>query len=278
LEATKPPHPHSGQNRCVKCSYSFVKYLLLHQTAREFQIWNWREQTVAFIFTIIVFVVLGPFETYSLPILQRLAFWFLCLLAGWTFVIAALTLVLRHPKLDDWSGLSRMVLAICIAIAPTAFAVWNIEELLRPLRQHHSLLRFFINIAFVCSLIGGALFLRVRSRLGTSANRELDNAPSFLDRLPVKLGTKVISLTMQDHYVEVTTASGSDLVLVRFCDAIDELRSVRGVQIHRSHWIAADAFKRLKRDNGKLVVELTDGRLLPVSRTYAPSVRTFFQT
>lgn len=253
-----------------------MKYRLLHYPVREFQIWNLKEQALAFILTLVAFVILGPFETYALPFAHRITFWFVSLLAGWSFVIGAMTLVMRHPALDDWPGTYRMALAICIAVVPTSYAVWNIEELLRPERESTSLLLILLNVAFVCSLIGWVMYLRVRSRLGTINSPQKVGQSSFLDRLPIELGTNIVSLTTRDHYVEVTTNKGSDLILMRFSDAIDELLPIRGIQIHRSHWIAAQGFRKLKREKGKLVAELTDGRTLPVSRTYAESARAFF--
>ena len=79
---------------------------------------------------------------------------------------------------------------------------------------------------------------------------------------------------MQDHYVEVTTTKGTELILIRFQYAIKEMGAIAGTQIHRSHWVTLNGMRRLKRQNGKLFVELVDGRTLPVSRTYAQTVRT----
>lgn len=78
---------------------------------------------------------------------------------------------------------------------------------------------------------------------------------------------------MQDHYVEVTTAKGTDLILMRRADAIGELDALDGVQIHRSHWVVKSAMRGTTRQDGRLMLELIDGRILPVSRTYVATVR-----
>jgi DNA-binding LytR/AlgR family response regulator len=96
---------------------------------------------------------------------------------------------------------------------------------------------------------------------------------AFLARLSVETGRDLISLTMQDHYIEVRTRTGSTLLLMRLSDAIRELEGVAGMQIHRSHWVARGAVARLIRDDGRMQVELVDGRRLPVSRSFAPDVR-----
>ena len=44
---------------------------------------------------------------------------------------------------------------------------------------------------------------------------------------------------MEDHYVRVFTDAGESLILLRLSDAMAEVRDVPGLQIHRSHWVAA---------------------------------------
>jgi DNA-binding LytR/AlgR family response regulator len=78
---------------------------------------------------------------------------------------------------------------------------------------------------------------------------------------------------MQDHYVEVTTSRGSAMVLIRFSDAVGELAGYPGAQVHRSHWVASGQAKRLLRDKDRRMIELVDGRRLPVSRPYLDDAR-----
>jgi len=90
--------------------------------------------------------------------------------------------------------------------------------------------------------------------------------------LPEKRGT-VLYMSMQDHYVEVVTDKGSELGLMRFSDAMEELDGADGLQIHRSHWVSREAIAGWRREKGKLVLEMPDGAELPVSRSYAKAVR-----
>ncbi len=221
---------------------------------------------------VLVLTLLGPFETYSMPMALRMLFWLLCLASGWGLMIAALTLVLRHPGIDDWSGPLRVGLAVVIAVAPITLAVSAIEDWLRPRRDEFGLVWFFLNTTLVCGLITGAMYFRVRDRLGRIDAKGGSPTP-FFQRLPLELGKELISFTMQDHYVEVTTTKGKTLVLITLGDALAELGDYAGTQVHRSHWVAASAYQGLERNNGKLFVRLSDGRRLPVSRTYAASAR-----
>ena len=249
-----------------------MNYTFLRRTAWELKIWRWREQVTAFGIALAIFSTLGPFGTFNLPLGERLVYWFLALAAGWASMIGALTLVLRHPDLDEWPGVARAALAVVISVVPIAWAVQAIEGWLRPERATISMLHFSFNIVVVCGLIAAVMYVRVNQRIGRMPQTDSSPAP-FLDRLPVELGKELISLSMQDHYVEVTTTKGKTLILMSLVDAMEETGNFGGVRIHRSHWIATEAFRGLVRRNNRLFAKLKDGRELPVSRTYAATVR-----
>ena len=78
---------------------------------------------------------------------------------------------------------------------------------------------------------------------------------------------------MQDHYVEVHTEEGSDLLLLRFRDALRELDGLDGAQVHRSHWVARAAVAGVERRSGRIALRLVNGNRVPVSRSFAPALR-----
>lgn len=245
-----------------------MKYTFVARSRRALEFWHWREQGIGLALTVLAFTVLGPFDTSALPLAPRLAYWLICICAGWLCVWLMLMLILRHPRLDDWPGAARVGLAVSLASIPIGMIVIKVEWVIRGNQLEAASM---LNVLFICALIGGLMYMRVSTRLGVSPPTP---APApFFKRLAFDLGRELISLSMQDHYVEVTTAKGTSLILIRFQDALEELGAYGGVQIHRSHWVALDALRRLKRQDGKLFIELLDGRSLPVSRTYAKSVR-----
>jgi len=95
----------------------------------------------------------------------------------------------------------------------------------------------------------------------------------FFDRLPGKLGTDIISLQAQDHYLKVTTATGREMILMRLADAEKELESAGGLRVHRSWWVAQKHISELKRDGDRQFLEMSNGEEIPVSRSYAKTVR-----
>lgn len=105
--------------------------------------------------------------------------------------------------------------------------------------------------------------IRVSSQHSPAAV-DVDTSP-LLSRIPFELGDDVISLSANQHYLDVHTRKGTALVLYRLSDAVKELGD-RGVQIHRSYWVAYDAIRAIKRDGSALFVILDNGTTLPVSR------------
>lgn len=96
--------------------------------------------------------------------------------------------------------------------------------------------------------------------------------PRLAERLPEEVRGPVCRISGRDHYVDVVTAHGTGSLLMRFSDALAELEGVDGLQVHRSHWVAAGAVAGGTREGGRIFVRLTDGTLVPVSRTYLAAV------
>ena len=95
---------------------------------------------------------------------------------------------------------------------------------------------------------------------------------SFLDRLPAHLGGDVVYLKVSGHYLEVVTTRGSGVILQRLMDAVRELGS-RGMQIHRSYWVAHHHVRYFVRRDRRTLLHLTGDYEVPVSRTFLPEVR-----
>lgn len=87
------------------------------------------------------------------------------------------------------------------------------------------------------------------------------------------LAKPILRAEAQEHYVRLTTATETRMVLYRFNDIVAELSDEVGMQVHRSHWVAFEAMARLVKDDGRLWLELKDGERIPVSRKYAEEVR-----
>ena len=90
--------------------------------------------------------------------------------------------------------------------------------------------------------------------------------------LPDRLGTDLIYIKSEDHYLEVHTTVGSSLVKMRFSEAVAELGE-RGIQVHRSYWVGTSHVTRSVRSGKRTLLRLTGDHKVPVSVTHLPAVR-----
>ncbi|MCA8900786.1 MAG: LytTR family transcriptional regulator [Hyphomonas sp.] len=120
----------------------------------------------------------------------------------------------------------------------------------------------------------GVLIDRAIHKPGNAAQATGLGAARFLDRLPVKYRTSTLwAVSSEDHYLRAHTSLGEELILMRLADALHDLSSAEGAQVHRSWWVAKDGVADTRRDNGKLVLVLKNGKEAPVSRTYQTAAK-----
>jgi DNA-binding LytR/AlgR family response regulator len=86
-------------------------------------------------------------------------------------------------------------------------------------------------------------------------------------------GASIRAVQAEDHYLRIHTGRGSDLILMRLSDALDELEGLEGSQTHRSWWVARDAVREVARGDGRATLTLDGGLTAPVSRRYARALR-----
>jgi len=255
---------------------------------REWFVWRRLRWHLALLAAAILFLgYLGPFGTYlRMPFGERMAYWALAVAGNWSFALACIL-----PAVAWLSG--RLPAIVCVlggslaAAIPGTVLVSVLEFLFSgALPATPGAGELFLAVALVHLVIGlivwGTIELPMR-RAGGAPFSEPPPAewpdgdpgggtaapPPLLERLPVALRGRLLHLQMRDHYVEIHTDRGSELVLMRFGDALKELGSAEGMQVHRSHWIARAAVKRIVRRAGRTAAFLENGAEVPVSRRYA---------
>lgn len=106
-----------------------------------------------------------------------------------------------------------------------------------------------------------------------SAPVNAGSGPSpFFDRLPPELGREMISLRAANHHLHATTARGQARVLMRLADAEAELVHFAGMRVHRSWWVNLAHVVSTDIRAGGLELTLTDGTVVPVSRSQRVAV------
>lgn len=233
--------------------------------------------------------VAGPFGTMDrMPLLPRLAYWLAIALTTFLAGYLAIGLMVHTLLGDVGTRPVRLAIAGFAAGVPVTAIVLTFNHFLfgDPVGSTAEILGFYID----CSLISAALSLlfglvdmrteavdpeqpEVPGETTLSGLAPAAERPAILERLPAHLRGRLLYMSMQDHYVDVHTDRGGALVLMRLADAISEARGTDGLQVHRSHWVARDAVAGTERKDGRLSLRLSDGNLVPVSRTYLSAVR-----
>lgn len=245
---------------------------------------------------VLVFWITGPFGTLAaMGPVKRLAFWLLLHGAAFTIATAAaavadraLAPLLRHK-------LMRMMIGSALAAAPIGGWIVALESgLMGDLATVEEFVRQVAVSLPLCVLFCLLIYLTSSGRGSAQPARDMPHSspatpspppnpavdrpepPALLLRLKPETRGRLLRLSVQDHYTDVVTSRGRELILLRFSDAIKETGATPGLQVHRSHWVADDVVRRLSRGPNRLMLELTDGSEIPVSRTYAADVRARF--
>ncbi len=231
---------------------------------------------MAFGAIVALFVFTGPFGTIDqLGFAERLGFWLTVHFVTWTIALTSVALVSVWHEDNSRIGLVQTVIGCCLATPFIGIAVSAIRTLV--LSEPISITSVFwqmvqaLPVAIIIGIVAYFFFQPAQSPSSDSERRSPD--ARLLLRLPPEKRGELLYMSMQDHYVEIVTARGRELVLLRLADAINEAGSATGIQVHRSHWAAFSAISSIRRDGGKSSLVMSDGTELPVSRTYAKALR-----
>jgi len=221
--------------------------------------------------------VAGPFGTLLyMDVVERALYWGLVttggIVVGYTmYAVALLILGENRPFLFD----PFTALMIACLLGPL---VWFLRSNIQADAPEGLIsLGGVIFNTFVISL--GVLASRrqicrltpvpLRSGLSDAVGTTSLPGPRLLRRLSDDVRAPVLRLSANDHYVEVVTTRGKQVLRLRLSDAINEMEPVEGFCVHRSHWVTRSAIVQVERENAhKLFVLLKNGDRVPVSRTY----------
>ena len=254
-----------------------MNYQIVQLTLRELRsLFADRRLWMAFGVIVALFVFTGPFGTIDrLGFAERLGFWLTVHFVTWSIALSGIAVVSVWNGGTSRIGLLQTVIGCCLATPFIGLAV----GLLRTLFLNDSITTASVlwqmlqalPVAIIIGIVAYFFFQPAQSPASDVAPR--DAQATLMLRLPPAKRGELLYMSMQDHYVEIVTSKGRELVLLRLADAINEAGSKTGIQVHRSHWAAFSAIASSRRDGGKVSVVMSDGTELPVSRTYATALR-----
>lgn len=256
---------------CAERRRMFVKSGALQFALRETRAILTRRMVLGGLALAIVILTLsGPFGTDdTLAPSARAAYWATVVVLTYT----AGVLVNRLFAGNGWGeGAWRIVSVLVTALVATVIVLaLNYVTFDRTPLGMHAGWFLTVEILVVAVLVSAGLYVWTRPAPDTGETSP--RPPALLDRLPLDRRGPLVAISVQDHYVQVITTRGQDLVLMRLVDAIRETGDVPGLQVHRSHWVALDQVRAAKRTGERAVLTMTGGQEIPVSRTYLPAIK-----
>jgi hypothetical protein len=222
----------------------------------------------------LVMGVLGPYRTVDVPPLLRTGYWLLAVIGSGLVGIAIDSVLGPHIR-----GFWLRVAAVALAMTPpvTVF-VYALNALMLDLPRRWWLLPQLGWQVLVVALLLMALRALAWRRVVETRTIVVPPLPEaereFRLRLSAKRrGARLIALEAEDHYVRVHTDAGSELLAMRFAEAVAELALAHGYRLHRSWWAAADAIEAVRWHRGSGEARLAGGVTAPVSRSCAAALR-----
>lgn len=231
----------------------------------------------------------GPFGTFpALPTETRYAFWLGLTVAGVIATVAA-EVVLPVSRIRA-RAFRLAALALVSALPMTFLVAWTIS-LVQPGRFYtpQQLPALFAAVVTVQLLV---VFATATTAPAVDGAGPRDHEPilpeprsepppaafpsALLSKLPPGIGTDIIALETEDHYLRVHTVGGSALILMRMADAVALLDPQLGSQVHRRWWVAQGAVAGMRTEGQKLSLCLIDNTLVPVGRTFSATARARF--
>ena len=208
--------------------------------------------------------VSGPFETLQmLPLIPRTLYWLAVVVLSFFAGSMVDGLIGRiFPLWPLWQQLVLSTVAIgsvvtVILLGLNGVAFGYMPAGLRDFTQHW----------IVVTVISGVV------TVGSALVQPSAPSVPLLDRLPYDKRGPLIALSAEDHYVRVETTKGHEMILMRLSDAIKEVGSTKGIQIHRSHWVALDAITAAARNGDRGEITLSNANTRPISRSFLPAVK-----
>jgi len=252
----------------VKRRAAFANPLPMQFTNREMT-GGWKRHLSAAIALGLFMAFLGGFGTQqALSPTGRLLFWVSLVVTGYLLALAAGRLIGPRPQ----NVIVRTIAIALLSGLPQTFIVsWALVQV-RPGRviTVGNLPMLFLTVVIVQTVI-----VAVQSWILLRETGSADSTPPGKDRaqqppgrIPRVLRGELVALESEDHYVRIHHRSGSTLILHRFSDAIAELDSREGLQVHRSWWVASGAVAGSFIRSGKRWLKLSNGMEIPVSRTH----------
>ncbi|MCH9844641.1 MAG: LytTR family transcriptional regulator DNA-binding domain-containing protein [Alphaproteobacteria bacterium] len=242
-----------------------------------------------------LFAITGALSSEDItPFALRLLLWALIMLPLWLGSAFICRASLDYVDANKYIILLIMLGVNCVFAFPST--LWLM--LILPLFYGENLA--FFDLFFTALIIGFCvimfnwLFIYFRGNVSSERNSRANDLPEknitenkfpetnipeqgipeqdIIARLPKEKRGELIYLKSADHYLEVKTDKGVELLLMRMKDAVPMLQNI-GLQTHRSCWVSFTAMQKIIREGNQHYLLLKDGIKFPISRYHLPKIK-----
>ncbi len=262
-------------HRCTQTRDKYVNDSPSHYALRETRRYFTTPRALLALAAVAVLLALsGPFGTLSMRFPARLAYWAFTvpLTFGLGGYISAYMGQRFASATNTWAAPVAVAFSTALGVTALVMLLNWLAFGLAPTDPAY-LAGLAASVLATAAIVALALHYFSHSTPDSTPDSAPEGPPALLQRLELAKRGPLVSLSMQDHYVDVVTTKGASLVLMRLSDAINETGSNTGMQVHRSHWVALDQVASVTREGDKARITLKDGRDIPASRSYIPALK-----
>ena len=217
---------------------------------------------------------LGPYRTLDVPTALRTAYW-LAAVIGSGLVGIAVDSALGSRVRGFWA---RVAIVSLLMTPPVTLYIYALNASVLDLPRRWWLLPQLAGQVLVVAALLMTLRALAWRRVVQTRTVVVPPLPeaerAFRLRLSARRrAARLIAVEAEDHYVQVHTDAGSELVSMRFSEALEDLAQAHGYRLHRSWWASADAIEAVRWRRGNGEARLAGGIRAPVSRRYATALK-----
>ena len=228
----------------------------------------------------LLLAALGPFGSYlNDGYLLRAAYWVFVVWVGFVVYVAAIAIARRAAPAGTIWAWPCLILSILIVSIPQTLLTRLISFHIWPHLADFNLpwTTWYLQVATLGLTIGIGFttFFERQDRRELGARDVFPDHGSALVPLPqLEIAAhEVLALQMEDHYVRVHTAAGSQLVHTPLITAIQSLGPRNGLRTHRSWWVARQAVHKVQGTPRSMSLLLSNGIIAPVARSSVSALR-----
>lgn len=226
----------------------------------------------------LLLALLGPFGSYlNGPFTVRFLFWLTSCWIGFLLYGAIVRFLLIRWRASVMDRIA-LLLGILAASIPQAWISRELALHIWPHLEDHfpSLALWYAQTVVIAGLFvsvgaGWSLWRRhdMRSGAQPEVRPERGDMPADVFFEPAT----VLALQIEDHYVRVHRADGSQIILMSLKQAIGNVSGMDGLQTHRSWWVARAAVTEVIGTPRNMRLRLSNGLEAPVARSAVIKLR-----